>query len=100
MNIGELSFTSVEQAYQYRCATENNSPQLADKILAEKDSYAVKRIAKTIKTSDAWKAKKYVVLKEIVRAKYEQTPHLRVKLKDTGDQPLYEDTWMRSTGVA
>lgn len=85
-------FSSVEQAYQFRKATELKQKSTAQAILKERDPYVQKRLGDTIPTTKAWDDTKVLILEEICRVKFNENENLKQQLLQTEDNKLCEAT--------
>ena len=86
------SFRSAEHAFAHTAAVTCGESDLAQLILATPDPYEAKRIAKPLKSKQAWANCKREILEEILLAKFQQNESIRRKLLSTGDAPLFEAT--------
>ena len=91
-------FISSEIAFQFKKAKENGQVEMAEKIKKCGDSYNAKRMGRKIKENDKWNEKKEKVMKEIVKAKFEQNEKIKKTLIETKEKKLCEGTGDRYWG--
>ena len=73
-------YTSSEQALQYKYATVCKQTHVATKILETDDSYDIMRLEKKLDENDEWNKNCVTYLRPILKAKFDQNPHLKAKL--------------------
>lgn len=99
LRMGNKSFCSSEQAFQYTkcliCEREDASPY----ILQVEDPEVIKNMGSKIFTNAEWESKKTDVMKCILLSKFGQNLELKAKLMATGTTPLYECTQSRFWGT-
>ena len=85
-------YSNVEQAYQHVKAVLFNDRTSATDILSSDDPAAAKRLGFTIYgfKEDVWNAKRYELMMQIVKAKFEQNPELAAHFRATGKRTLAE----------
>ena len=85
------TFMSSEQAYQYRKAVANNSPDAAEQIARVRDPLDAKRIGALVETSPDWeRTQGRTAMKEVVKKKFLQNPSLREYLVTLPQLPIVE----------
>lgn len=89
-SLGEVTFHSAEQAYQYKKALTHGKPDLAKKIMNAGSPYEVKSLARYISCRAEWEGENQQVMQEILQAKFRQVPAARQDLLSTGDQLIVE----------
>lgn len=85
---------SAEHAYQ---AAKFNDPKKTAKILANQDPKSAKRYGKTKGLRPDWEEVKVDIMRDIVRAKFDQHHMLMDKLKTTSPNELIEGNWWGDT---
>lgn len=84
-------FSSSEQAYQYRKAMANDSPDIAEQITRVRDPLDAKRIGALVETSPDWdRAQGRIAMKEVVKKKFAQNSNLREYLNSLPQLPIVE----------
>lgn len=94
----DLWYPSSEHAYMSeKCDDLNWKSYCCNPNISPAD---VKRESKHVKLIDFWNLKKFEVMENVVRCKFENT-ELAIKLLNTGDQNLQEGNWWgdRTWGV-
>ena len=88
----ERTFMCLEQGYMYQKAVINNDLTAAKEISYTTNPREIKRIgsAITVRDRDQWNVVKGPLMLELVRAKYEQSEHLKQLLLATGNRRLGE----------
>lgn len=86
------TFTSSEQAYQWRKAMHAKDYELATYIKAETNPMAQKRLGDKIPNSQDWNTIKVVQMYEILNAKFNASVQLKTALLDTEGHTLHEAT--------
>lgn len=90
LEIGDISFHSVEQAYQYyKCAKAEDR----EKMLSLPTAGQCKRFARGVEVHEKFHSKKLELMERLTLEKYTQNPDLRKKLIATGERPLIEGNW-------
>ena len=92
MVFGQQAFFCLEQAYQFVRAKTLHKPLLATKIFLSRDVKYIKQVAGDLGTSEAWENKKFDVMYECLKRKFDQNPALRALLLKSGDLELVEAT--------
>ena len=90
--IGKRNYLCSEQAFRHIRATENNSPNVAARILWSRDPYDMMEADKDLTVSENWKKKEGFVLFKCMYRKFEANLELRELLLSTGDLELAEAT--------
>lgn len=87
-----VHYTSSEQAMMHRKAVLFGDQPTADRILAEREPLACKRLGRAVTPFDTavWAAERYATVKAILLDKFEQNPPLRAALLATGAAVLAE----------
>ena len=82
--------SNIEQAYQHAKAVLFNGQAAATDILSSDDPAATKRLGFNINgfTEDVWTTKRYELMLQLVKAKFDQNPELAVQ--ETGNRTLAE----------
>jgi len=86
-------FPTAEHAYQWR-KFSITEPDIAMRILSAASPYAVKEISDAHKEKQpaTWSKEKTLVMEEILRAKFQQHPDVRVCLERTGRKRIVENS--------
>ena len=92
LRIGKHTFFCLEQAFQFLHAKTMNKPLLATKIFLSRDVRFIKQVGRDLGTSDDWEGKKYDVMYECLKRKFDQNPTLKALLLKCGDLELVEAT--------
>jgi predicted NAD-dependent protein-ADP-ribosyltransferase YbiA (DUF1768 family) len=110
-SIGEMSFQSVEQAYQWMkglytnnyeidpsvanaeeiiAAANAKDKEIRDKILATTDGAALRRLGKSFKNFDSsdWDVASSAIMKSLLRESFKANPEALAKLLSTGEATL------------
>jgi exodeoxyribonuclease-5 len=110
-SIGDMSFQSVEQAYQWMkglytnnyeidpsvanaeeiiAAANAKDKEIQDKILATTDGAALRRLGKSFKNFDSsdWDAASSAIMKALLRESFKANPEALAKLLSTGEATL------------
>ena len=66
ITMGDLKFISLEQAYQYLKAKTMNKFLVATRIFLSRSQVEIKQMGDELGTSDAWEAKKFLDLQEML----------------------------------
>ena len=92
MQIGGITFPTVEHYYQWSKAKQFGDEEIATKILKTPSAKSVKALGQKVKPYDdeAWKSKRQSVMLTALDAKFMQHPDLLKKLIDTGDKLIAE----------
>ena len=72
--------TSSEQALQYKHAQVCKQTHVADKILNTHDPHVCMRLGNNLGENETWTNDCVTHLRPIIKAKYDQNPHLKAKL--------------------
>ena len=88
--LDNISFTSAEQAYQYKKALMNGMPDLASKILKARTASEAKSLARYITCISSWEQENTRVMEAILDAKFQQVPRAKKALLSSGDKILVE----------
>lgn len=99
VRMGDKSFCSAEQAYQFNKCLFCNREDAGLELMKIGDPSVIKYMGGKIFTTHDWEMKKKDMMKCILLSKYEQNPELKMKLKATGSTPLYECTQSRFWGT-
>ena len=83
--------TSSEQALQYKRAEVGKQMHVAQKIMQTDNAYEAMRLGNSLGESEEWKRDCVTYLVPIIKAKFDQNPTLRAKLKAVKGH-LYEAT--------
>ena len=76
----DITYNSVEQAFQYSRALAGNSAVIAHHILCEKDPLAVKRLGSSVKPDKKWEDTKRELMRKLVYEKFRQNEALIAEL--------------------
>ena len=91
VNDSRLTFTSSEQAYQYRKAVYNQQPDIAERIAKTHEPLEAKRLGSTVETTADWQSNQgTTAMKEIIKKKFLQNPELARYLTTLPDSPIIE----------
>ena len=90
--MGKRNYLCSEQAFRHIRATENNSPNVAARILWSRDPYDMMDADREMPLSDKWKKKEDLVLFKCMFRKFEANLELRELILSTGDLELAEAT--------
>ena len=87
-----MSYTSVEQAYQSAKAKSCQRPDLAEKIMQTDNPFAAKQIAKDIHNTESWESSQENIkkMKSLLVAKFQADPQCKEALLETEDQRIDE----------
>ena len=93
-NYKGYNFFSVEQGFQFaklgyaENTTENQI--IGNKITLDKSGYQLRKLGKSIQGLNIkeWDANKYRIMKEMIKASFEQNPKAKQRLLSTGDATL------------
>lgn len=77
----------------------NNDLNKAHRIIITDDPFVCKRIGGTVLESDEWDTIKETSMRDIMKLKFEQNPHLIDMLIATGDRILQEATTDATWGI-
>lgn len=94
IRIGELTFPTAEHAYQ---AAKSLDPKDWKKVLAAPSPGKAKAMGKKLSLRPDWEEIKLAVMAEIVAAKFDQNPQLKVMLMATGSEELVENNHWNDT---
>ena len=85
-------YSNIEQAYQHVKAVLFNDQAAATDILSSDDPAAAKRLGFSINgfKEDVWNTKRYELMLQLVKAKFDQNPELAVHLRATGKRTIVE----------
>ena len=89
--IGQHKFFCLEQAFQFLRAKILEKPLAATRIFLSRDEYYIKQVGRELGTSDKWEARKFDLMYECLKKKFDQQPDLKALLLKTGDL----DSWRR-----
>ena len=92
MTVGSQEFFCLEQVFQFLRAQILNKPLAATKIYLSRDVRFIKQVGNELGTSDAWEGRKFDVMYECLKRKFDQNPDLKTLLLKTGDLELVEVT--------
>ena len=87
-------FDSVEQGFQFAklgYATDNRDNEIiSNKIMLEKSGSQLRKLGKSIQGLDIkeWNANKYRIIKDMIKASFEQNPEAKQRLLSTGNATL------------
>lgn len=87
-----VDWDTSEHAYQ---ASKFTDPSVRHRIQFTRSAHAAFKIAdayRHIRRPD-WESVRLDVMREIIRAKHEQHQYVKVKLLETGDREIVEDSW-------
>ena len=93
-NYKGIKFDSVEQGFQFAkvgYSTNNRNNELTgNKILFEKSGSQLRKLGKQVEGLDIkeWEANKHRIIKEMIKASFEQNPKAKQRLLSTGDAVL------------
>ena len=90
--IGSHTFFCLEQAFQFLKAKILEKPLTATRIYLSRDVYYIKQLGRELGTSDKWDARKFDLMYECLKKKFNQCPELKALLLKTGDMELVEAT--------
>jgi ribA/ribD-fused uncharacterized protein len=92
MQIGGITFPTVEHYYQWSKAKQFGDEEIAAKILKTPSAKSVKALGEKVKGYDeeAWKGKRQQVMLTGLDAKFSQHPDLLKKLDSTGTKTIAE----------
>ena len=90
--VGSHKFFCLEQAYQFLRAKILEKPLTATRIYLSRDVYYIKQLGFELGTSEKWDARKFDVMYECLKKKFDQHPELKALLLKTGDLELVEAT--------
>ena len=85
------NFKSAEHLFTALMAFHHNRRDLLPFILKARDGYDAKRIARRIKTDEAWDTDKIEIVKRVIKLKFDQDDNLRDRLLNLKGH-LYEAT--------
>ena len=89
---GKHKFFCLEQAFQFLHAKSLNKPLIATKIYLSRDVRYIKQLGRELGTSTEWENKQFDLMYECLKKKFDQNPHLKALLLDSGDLELVEAT--------
>lgn len=92
LTINGLNFCCSEQAYQYSKTVVCNKEEAGKEIRKIRNPKKIKRFGDKIDTCEEWEKNKDDVMRCILMAKFAQNRDLKIKLKETGEAPLFECT--------
>ena len=92
VNVGSHTFFCLEQAFQFLRAKILDKPLEATRIYLSRDVYYIKRAGNELGTSDIWESRKFDVMLQCLKKKFEQNEDLRALLLKSGDLELVEAT--------
>lgn len=92
-------YTSAEHAFQTHKVETAGYTELAAEMLSMSDPYKIKNIGDGIKVKKEWTESEGEVLDEILEAKFDQNPKLRIKLLQDGYASYHEMTTDRKWGT-
>ena len=98
ITMGKYKFISLEQVFQFFGAKTMNKQLTATRIYLSRDPIAIKRMGDDLGTNDEWERKKFDVMYECLKIKFEQNQHLKEMLLNTGKCELVEATPNRLWG--
>ena len=85
LNVLNMSFNSIQQAYQYSKAIKRGQPELAAQILSAPTPNIAKNLAKFLKVDANWtQQEKTTLMKQLLEAKLDQVPEAAEALQATG----------------
>lgn len=85
-----IEYTCSEGAYMAQKTTDI----VIRKQIAKMDNPGqIKKFGRTLKLRESWEAIKFHIMKDVVRAKFEQNPELKAQLLETGNAVLEEGNW-------
>ena len=93
-NYKGIKFDSVEQGFQFAkvgYSTNNrNNEIIGNKILFEKSGSQLRKLGKQVEGLDIkeWEANKHRIIKEMIKASFEQNPKAKQRLLSTGNAVL------------
>lgn len=87
-----LTFTSAEQAFQWKKATHNNDPCVARRILDTDDPYTIKKLGEEVQIAHSWREIEEETLHEIVREKFLQNQEIQNRFINSPHINYYECT--------
>ena len=88
----QQKYNSIEQGYQHVKAVLFGDHATAAQILASNDPAAAKRLSYSIKgfKQEVWATKRYDLMLQMVKAKFDQNPELCDELRATGKKTIAE----------
>ena len=95
---GSHKFFCLEQAFQFLKAKILDKPLAATRIYLSRDVYYIKRLGSELGTSEKWEARKFDLMYECLKKKFDQHKELKVLLMKSGDLELVEATPDRTWG--
>ena len=90
--VGQHTFFCLEQAFQFLRAKILEKPLAATRIYLSRDVYYIKQVGRELGTSDKWETRKFDLMYECLKKKFDQHPELKALLLKTGDLELVEAT--------
>ena len=91
--VEEITFTSVEQLYQYTKASFHGRDDLAEKILKSTTPRSAQVIGDSInEVSDDWDGECSNIMKRLLALKFQESEDFRNKIEDTGNKIIVEGT--------
>jgi ribA/ribD-fused uncharacterized protein len=92
MQIGGITFPTVEHYYQWSKAKQFGAEEIATKILKTPSAKSVKALGQKVTPYDdeAWKGKRREVMMTALNAKFSQHPDILKKLNSTGTKTIAE----------
>ena len=92
IKIGQYTFISLEQAFQFLKAKKMNKLLAATRIYLSRNQVEIKQLGDELSTSDLWEEKKMDIMYICLKHKFEQNHDLLDMLLKTGDCELVEAT--------
>ena len=92
LKIGNKTFISSEQYWQWRKACAHKQMKIAEDILCTSKPWEAKKLGDRISESKAWKANKLAIMAETLDLKMEQSNDSRAELLKSGEKTLAECT--------
>lgn len=92
-------FTSAEHAFQTHKVKTTGNIELVNEMLSMSDPYKIKNIGDGTKVKKDWTESEETVLDEILQAKFDQNPKLKIKLLQDGYASYHEMTTDRKWGT-
>ena len=89
---GSHKFFCLEQAFQFVKAKTMNRPLTATRIYLSRDVRLIKKMGDEMGTSEAWEGRKFDVMYQCLKRKFEQNDDLKTLLLKTGNMELVEAT--------
>ena len=83
-------YNSAEQMYAHKTALAHHKEEIAEHILREKNPYTIKQLSKGVSIGEEWKKRSLVVLRDVVKQKFDQNEDLRAKLLPNKKKYFYE----------